>query len=135
MIIKQVDIIDEVDLPASIVSLRADGIVQVEMKEIEREISVEDVKAMTAVLEKFGNGKRFPVLILIKRFNPISKEASEYSASEAAGIYTMADAIVISNFAIRIASNFYIKMFKPVRITKMFGSKERAVAWLKTLIE
>ena len=135
MLFEQVDIIERIELDASIVSLRNDGLIQVEMKEIEREVSLEDVEAMTSSLGKLGNGKRFPVLILVKRFNPISKEASEFSASEAAGIYTIADAIVITNFAIRIASNFYIKMFKPVRPTKMFGSEERAVEWLKTLLE
>ena len=135
MLTKLVNIIEKTELDASTVSLRNDGIIQLDMREIEREVSLEDVKAITSALKKLGNGKRFPVLILVKRFNPISKEASEYSASEEAGIYTIADAIVISNFAIRIASNFYIKMFKPVRPTKMFGSEEKAVEWLKTLLE
>ena len=131
---KVVDIIDKVELAASVISLRDDGLFQIQMKEIEREVELQDVKEMTETVGRMGNGKIYPVLILIKRFNPITKEASEYAASEAAAIYTIADAIVISNFAIRIATNFYIKIFKPRRPTKMFNSEERAVEWLRTLL-
>lgn len=134
MIEQSIDIINETELSASIVSLRSDGLFQVQMKEIDREVSLQDIEEMTAAVGKIGNGKMYPVLILIKRHNSISKEASEYAASDIAGIYTLADAIVINNFAIRIASNFYIKIFKPKRPTKMFTSEEKAVDWLKTFL-
>ena len=135
MIVAQaIDIINTTELSASIISLRSDGLFQVQMKEIEREVMIDDVRAMTTTVGEMGKGKKYPMLILIKRFNPITKDASEYAASEIAGRYTLADAIVIPNFAIRIATNFYIKIFKPKRPTKMFNSEEKAVDWLKTFL-
>lgn len=128
-----IEIVDKVELSASILSLREDGIFHMEMKEIERYVTLEDVKVMTETIGRMGNGKVYPVLVTLKRYNPITKEASEYAASEEAGKYTAANAIVINNFAMRIASNFYIKIFKPIRPTKMFNSEERAVGWLKTI--
>ena len=127
------EITDKVELSACILSLRNDGIFHMEMKEIERDVTLDDVKEMTETLRRIGNGKVYPVLVTLKRYNPITKEASEYAASEEAGKYTSADAIVIQNFAMRIASNFYIKIFKPIRPTKMFSSEDKAIEWLKTL--
>ena len=134
MVAQVVDIISRTELSASIVSLRDDGLFQIQMKEIEREVEINDIKEMTNTIGEMGGGKKYPMLILIKRFNPITKDASEYAASEIAGRYTLADAIVINNFAIRIATNFYIKIFKPKRPTKMFNSEEKAVDWLKTFL-
>lgn len=134
MVAQTVDIISITELSASIVSLRDDGLFQIQMKEIEREVVIDDIKEMTNTIGEMGGGKKYPMLILIKRFNPITKDASEYAASETAGRYTLADAIVINNFAIRIATNFYIKIFKPKRPTKMFNSEEKAVDWLKTFL-
>ncbi|CAN5399192.1 hypothetical protein BH10BAC1_BH10BAC1_01280 [soil metagenome] len=127
MLIQQLSIISKTELAASIISLRSDGIIHVEMKEIDREVELTDIKEMTSDLGKTGNEKKLPVLVSLKRFNPITKEASEYSASIEGGRYTIANAILISNFAIRISSNYYIKIFKPTTTTKMFNSEERAI--------
>lgn len=134
MVTQVKEILNKTELSASIVSLRSDGLFQIQMKEIERDVVTDDIKEMTNVIGEMGGGKKYPMLILIKRFNPITKEASEYAASEVAGRYTLADAIVIPNFAIRIATNFYIKIFKPTRPTKMFNSEEKAISWLKTFL-
>lgn len=134
MIDKQVEIIDKIELSSCIVSLRDDGIFQVNMKVLNREMEEKDVREMTEIIGEMGKGKTYPVLILIEEFNPIQKSASEYAASEEAGKYTKANAIVINSFAVRIGSNFFIKIFKPKRPTKMFNSEEKAVEWLKSLL-
>jgi hypothetical protein len=131
---KTVDIIDQIELSSATVSLRDDGIFYVEMKVINRELQEKDVREMTESIGIIGKGARYPVLIMVQEYNSISKEASEYAASEIAARYTIANAVVVKSAAIRIATNFFIKIFKPVRPTKMFADEEKAMTWLRTLI-
>lgn len=134
MIDKQIDIIDKIELPSAIVALRDDGLFQVEMKIINRELTEKDVRELTEYIGIIGKGARYPVLIFIKEFNAITKEASEYAASEIAGRYTLANAVVVNSAPIRIATTFFINFFKPARPTKMFNNEDTAIDWLKTLI-
>jgi hypothetical protein len=131
---KSADIIDKIDLSSATVSLREDGIFRVEMKIINREVEERDVRELTESIGIIGKGAKYPVLIVVHEYNSISKDASEYAASEIAGRYTIANAVVVQSAAVRIATNFFIKIFKPVRPTKMFSDEEKAVSWLRTLI-
>jgi hypothetical protein len=131
---QSIDIIDRIELISATVSLREDGIFQLEMKTIDRELIEQDVRELTESIGIIGKGAKYPVLILTKEFNTLSKEASQYAASEIAGRYTLANAIVINSPAIRIGANFFITIFKPARPTKMFNDEDKAIAWLRTLL-
>jgi hypothetical protein len=131
---EQINIIDQIDYFSATVSFRDDGIFQVDMKVINRELSLKDVRELTEAIGIMGKGAQYPVLVMVKEFNTISKEASEYSASEIGARYTLANAVVIRSAAIRIGVNFFITMFKPVRPTKMFNNEENATQWLYSLI-
>ncbi|MFL5762472.1 MAG: hypothetical protein ACJ77K_00940 [Bacteroidia bacterium] len=131
---KQIDIIDQVELSSATVSLRDDGIFRVEMKIINRELEEKDVRELTESIGIIGKRAKYPVLVVVNEYNAISKEASEYAASEIAARYTVANAVVVKSAAIRIATNFFIRIFKPVRPTKMFSEEEKAILWLRTLM-
>ena len=131
---EEVNVIDKSELFAATVALREDGIFQIDMKMINQELSLKDVRELTEAVGIVGKGAQYPVLILVKEFNTISKEASEYSASEIGGRYTLANAVVIKSAAIRIGVNFFINMFKPERPTKMFNNEDKAIAWLRSQI-
>lgn len=131
---RSIEIIQVVELPASVISLRGDGLIQVEMKVLERELVENDVRDLTRTIGTIGKGKTFPVLILIKESNSIEKRASQFASSEECLKYTKANAIVVNSLAIRIGANFYVTVFKPIRPTKMFNSEEAAVEWLKTFL-
>lgn len=131
---KLLEIIQTVELDASVVSLRNDELIQVEMKILEREIAENDVRKLTTTIGNIGKGKTYPVLILIKESNTIEKSASQFASTEECLKYTRANAIVVNSLAIRIGANFYVTIFKPIRPTKMFNSEELAVEWLKTFL-
>ena len=131
---KHVDIIDKIELASATVSLREDGIFCVAMKVINRELEERDVRELTESIGIIGKGAKYPILIIVQEYNSITKEASEYAASEIAARYTIANAVVVKSAAIRIATNFFIRIFKPVRPTKMFSEEEKAIQWLRTLI-
>lgn len=127
-------IIDEIELSASTVSLKEDGIFHVVLKSIDRELTEKDIRELTESIGIIGKRAKYPVLILVREFNDITKSASEYAASEIAGRYTSAYAIVVNSEGIRIGLNIFIKMFKLARPTKMFISEKNALEWLKKFL-
>src|ERR1043165_5777980 len=107
---KSADIIDKIDLSSATVSLREDGIFCVAMKVINRELEERDVRELTESIGIIGKGAKYPILIIVQEYNSITKEASEYAASEIAARYTIANAVVVKSAAIRIATNFFIRI-------------------------
>lgn len=132
-ILEEIKIITKVDLHASTVSLRSDGIIHLELHPVE-ELAVKDAWEIIKAIEGIGKGKKFPNLITAKDYVNIDKEAKVLSASEEGNQYTLADAIVVDSIALKLIANFYISFNKPVRPTRLFSSEEKAVAWLKTFL-
>ena len=63
----------------------------------------------------------------------VTKEAREYGNSEEAYKYLKASAIVCNTLAHRILGNFFIKIQRPPRPTRMFNDLKSAIAWLETI--
>ncbi|MCE2742536.1 MAG: hypothetical protein LW701_03025 [Fluviicola sp.] len=111
--------------------IREDGIVQIEIIP-DSEISVDEIiEGTNFVLERLDSIKA-PVLFIANEFSLPSKESREYLAKKESLPYSLADAYVINSFPQKIAANFYLKVNKPARPTKMFNNKEDALIWLKT---
>lgn len=127
-------IVDKVELRASSLFLRSDGIMYVHIKNVD-EFRVDDMKDIGNGLYLIGGGKKFLNIGTIENFPIVDKEARKFSASEAAGKYTIADAIVVKSTALRLLVNAYISFNKPYRPTKMFDSEEKAVEWLKSFMQ
>ena len=132
-ILEEIKIISRVDLRASTVSLRSDGIIHLELHPVE-ELAVKDAWEIIETIKNIGNGKKFPNMITAKDYVNIDKEAKVLSASEEGNEYTLADAIVVNSIALKLIANFYISFNKPVRPTKLFSSEEKAVEWLRTFL-
>lgn len=131
---ESINIIDEIELFSGIVALRDDGIFQVDLKMIDRGVSLKDFRELTEAIGIIGKGAKYPVLLIVRDLYKISKEAIEYSASEIGSRYTLANAFILKSDAISIGSNNFIDIFDPVRPTKMFSSEDQAIQWLRTLI-
>jgi hypothetical protein len=111
--------------------IREDGIVQIEIIP-DSEISVDEIiEGTNFVLERL-NSIKAPVLFIANEFSLPSKESREYLAKKESLPYSLADAYVINSFPQKIAANFYLKVNKPARPTKMFNNREDAIIWLKT---
>jgi hypothetical protein len=111
--------------------IREDGIVQIEIIP-DSEISVDEIiEGTNFVLERLDSIKA-PVLFIANEFSLPSKESREYLAKKESLPYSLADAYVINSFPQKIAANFYLKVNKPARPTKMFNNREDALIWLKT---
>ncbi len=111
--------------------LREDGIVQIEI-DPEAEVSVDQIIEGTNYVLGQLNSIKAPVLFIANEFSLPSKESRVYLAKKESLPYSLADAYVINSFPQKLAANFYLKVNKPARPTKMFTNSEEALNWLKT---
>jgi hypothetical protein len=73
-----------------------------------------------------------PVLLLVvyAEDNIFSKEARHYVASKEVNQYVKAEALVLNSMALRIMGNFYLKVNKPARESRLFNDRNVAFEWL-----
>jgi hypothetical protein len=128
-----VRIITSVELAATIVSLRSDGIIHLGIKD-DVEVNVEDIREMNKAVEKIGGGRKFANLVTVGKYTTVSKEARDFAATDEANQYTLADAYVLHSFHQKIIANFFIKFNKPKLPVKFFDSEEEALEWLRQFV-
>ena len=124
-------IIDKVELRASFLTLRSDGVMHIHMKGVE-EVLADDLRDIVNALYTMGNGKKFLNMVTFQSFFIVDKETRKFGATEFVGKYTLADAIVVNSVALKLLINFYIAFNKPDRPTRMFENEAKAIEWLKT---
>jgi hypothetical protein len=114
-------------------NLRADGIMYVRISP-EKEESVELVKEMVKKMGEMVNYKQVPMLAKHEEFALPGKANRDYWATKEACPYSKADAFIIKTKAMALISNFYLRMNKPQRPTRMFSDEQEAIKWLKTFL-
>ncbi len=125
------DFLRSIDLKHSMVHLRSDGIVQINMgdnMEIDEKVSQEMVDA----IGKLSEGKKVLVLGIAGTNATATSEGRAHSASESGTVFTLADAFVINSLPQKIIGNFYLNFHKPIVPTKVFDDVEKAIKWLKS---
>lgn len=131
MILKEVEIIDKVDVPSADISIYSNGIMHIHIKvrnTFELSNSIEIVEART----KLAQGKKHPILYTTENsFVTPSKEVNNYVASEERSKLVLADAFVMKSFPQRLAARTYLLFKGPVRPTQFFSNEHDAMEWLK----
>ena len=90
-----------------------------------------DVTEVLDGIKKVSKGNIFPLIAVYETNIGFSKKAKDIVANHH---LTTADALVtLDNWPIRVLANFYLKVNKPVRPTRIFGDILSAVEWLKSL--
>lgn len=117
----------------SIVSLRSDGIIQIDMKS-NNTLQLVDAKQMVTAFAEVGGGKKYPLLFIAGDFALASPDARKYASGIEANQYTLASVFVVKNSIQKIMGNAYITFNKPITPTKIMTSQEAAITWLKTFL-
>ena len=130
---KNFSIVKEIDMEASIVSLRNDGLIQIFMKP-NRTMNMEDGKQMVNAFVELGGGKKFPLLFIAGNFTLANTEARKYAASEEANKYTLASAFVVNNIAQKLMGQAYMSFNHPITPTRILTNEEEAITWLKSFL-
>jgi hypothetical protein len=133
MLLEKVTLIKKVETSAITVALRSDGIMQYTVKGVS-EFNLADLREANEAAGMLGNRKAYPNLVYVDHFLNVDPECRKYAATEESNRYTVADALVVNSVALRLIANFYVKVNKPVRPTKIFTSVDDAVSWLYSFL-
>jgi hypothetical protein len=113
--------------------LRADGIIYIKISS-EKEETVEVVKKMVEKMGEMVNYKQVPMLAHHEEFALPGKANRDYWSTKEACPYSKADAFIVRSNAMQFIANFYFKVNKPKRPTRMFTNEKAALQWLKTFL-
>jgi hypothetical protein len=125
----EIKILSSIDLGFATVSSREDGIINTNVI-IDDTITLEQAKELFNAYLKLSKGKKSPHLITVSKFVIMEKDVMEF-ITKVANKKGKADAFVIHSLPQKIIGNFYLKFHNPSIPTKLFTSKEKAIAWLK----
>lgn len=114
-------------------NLRSDGIMYVRITS-EKEETVELVKEMVKKMGEMVNYQQVPMLAKHEEFALPGKANRDYWAKKESCPYSKADAFIINSTAMQLIANFYLKINKPERPTKMFTNESEAIKWLKNFL-
>ena len=121
-------LIVEKDIGSSIFRLYENKIYHVIVKKNEK-VTMEFVQKGYDFLDEHGGGP-FYNIYEFHSFSDVDPEVREWAASPTNNSYTKIDAIVISNFPQKILADFYVRINKPVKPTRIFNSLEKAFDWV-----
>src|ERR1700741_1725208 len=114
-----------------IISLCDDGILYVRVTN-EFDETVERSKELVKAIGEIVNYKKVPMLSKFDEFVLPPRENRNFWAKKDSCPYTSAEAFITQSIAMKIIANFYMRIEKPQRETKMFTKVDEARKWLKT---
>jgi len=96
------------------------------------EMDIEDARRSTKLMIEITNGEQRPLLVDFKHLKSQTKECREYYAKDPEHVKTYsAVAILVGSPLTRVIANFFMGINKPVRPTRLFEDRDRALEWLK----
>ena len=128
-----VEILTTVIVEAFTVKLRSDGIVHSHTSG-NVEFNIDSLKKFTEVMGEMTHGRKAPLLLTLDEFAIPSLETREYWAKKDSCPYASAEAYITASLGHKLIGNFYLRLNKPGRPTKMFLKKEEAIKWLRTFL-
>lgn len=93
-----------------------------------RKVDMSIVSHGYAFLDEHGGG-RFKNIYHFDYFSDADPEIRDWASDENGNLYTICDAIVIESFAQKILTDFYVRVNRPIKPTKIFYSLEKAIGW------
>jgi hypothetical protein len=96
-------------------------------------IDLKQAKLMNESMQRLAEEATFPVLIDARVNYDWDKDAQEYVALNSG--FRLATAVITNNPLVRVLSNSYSKIFKPSYPLRIFSDEEKAIAWLKEMME
>lgn len=93
-------------------------------------VELDDVQEVVEWVGSIGSGEKYLNLMEAESNSEVDAEARAFAASNNQNQYTIADGMVMTSQAHRILSNFYMRFNKPVKPTKVFNNRTKAIQWL-----
>ncbi len=110
------------------------GILEIKWDDGLEEIGLNHMKLLSERIGQVGGGKKMCIYMSVNEFVTISLEALSYAAGTECAAFTKANAFLVDNLAKKLVFNFYLRVNKPLALTKTFPTKDEAFAWLSTFV-
>lgn len=125
------DVIKEIIVEQAKISLRADGIIEINSTDY-FEYDVKHVLENYDYIKKIKTTEKALILNVVGYNATMTKEVREYVAVGHHQVFIKAEAFVIKSLAHKLLASFYIKINKPKVPTGFFNTKIDAEKWLKS---
>ena len=96
-----------------------------------RELTKEDILSMQAWVRSQSDRTDYVNLIQFGNGSTTTREAREFASGEGGNALTQGSAVIVRNLAQQLIIDYYIKFNHPLKPTKAFYRKEKAIAWIK----
>ncbi len=94
------------------------------------ELKIDDILAIQAHVVEAYKSEALPWLIELAYGVTVQEGLEEY-VSKGTNTYSRGNAILISTFAHKLMTKFYLRRYKPDRPTKVFGDVFEALDWIE----
>jgi hypothetical protein len=106
------------------------GIIENKIKD-EVTLDKEGVLEMKRANMSLAQGQKYATIVTVGFLSGITKEARELMATEEFIQDAVAKGLIVETLGHRIAANFYMRVNKPVMLTRVFKSREEALRWVQ----
>jgi len=120
-------VLDELENNGVIYRLYENRIYHVIIPEF-NEVGMELIDVGYDFLNKNGGGQFYNVF-QFSSFSGIKPEIREWAAKSSGNNYTFSDAIVIDSLPQKIMADFYLKVNRPKKPTRVFYNLDKAIEW------
>lgn len=109
-----------------------DGIVHVVFKK-GTVLSIDLAKKVVQERIKMSNGKDYPLYVDIRGVLSVDAKTRNYLSGEEGVKNALCAAVHVDNPMSKFFANLFIAVNKPIKPTKLFTDKEKAMKWLKKI--
>jgi len=122
-------IIREISHPFFTLTLRSDGIVQMNTED-NAYFTLKEAKEYLTELEKITDGVPHLILKLPGKHASVDSITRTFMATDEALRFSIAEAVLVRSLSQRLIGNFYLKFDKPVKPIRLFDNIDLAEKWL-----
>ncbi|MCE3229343.1 MAG: hypothetical protein K0S32_3894 [Bacteroidetes bacterium] len=119
------------DTPNFVMNVHNDGFIEFRIKK-GISLSAADVWLSRDLSCAHLPGMKFVVLTETEDEFRLTQEARQAGASEEYAKHVAAHALYTNNLTLKILSNLFIRVSRPVVPTRFFDERDKAIAWLKS---
>ncbi|CAG5080907.1 DUF7793 family protein [Parvicella tangerina] len=122
---------DEIEIGDHFTMMIKNGITHISVKP-DTTVELEMVQKVVQHQREIQKGSPYLVLLDVSKAYGVTREAREYTSSEAVEGLQIAMAMLTQSLPIRLLANFFIKFDNPPAPTKMFNDYDLAISWLES---
>ena len=124
----------EIEINCAVIKKLAEDVILIIYKD-DFYVELKDVLEVEGVYKELSDGKPiFSILDSTNQYVNFSKEAQNFLAKGSDVVFQLiASTVVINNLPVRLMTQFFILLHKPLFPTKIFKTRQEALDWIDLL--